>query len=165
MFSVPSTFTAFDVSGSCTERGTEPSAPRWNTTSTPRTAAWQRSYERSSPSTISTSSPSRLSRLPVAKLSSTRTSWPRSSNPRTRFDPMKPAPPVTSTFIRGNLQPGCKRTVLQCSRLEAAEANSPELEGQPAKQRDRSDHDAHLDDRRRARHLDELDARQDQDER
>ncbi len=28
-FSVPSTFTALEVSGSCTERGTEPSAPRW----------------------------------------------------------------------------------------------------------------------------------------
>jgi hypothetical protein len=28
-FSVPSTLTALDVSGSWTERGTEPSAPRW----------------------------------------------------------------------------------------------------------------------------------------
>ena len=27
--SVPSTLTALDVSGSCTDRGTEPSAPRW----------------------------------------------------------------------------------------------------------------------------------------
>ena len=33
---MPSTLTALDVSGSCTERGTEPSAPRWKTTSTPR---------------------------------------------------------------------------------------------------------------------------------
>ena len=33
--SVPSTLTAVDVSGSCTERGTEPSAPWWKTISTP----------------------------------------------------------------------------------------------------------------------------------
>ena len=42
-FSVPSTLTAFEVSGSWTERGTEPSAPRWKTTSVPRTALWTRS--------------------------------------------------------------------------------------------------------------------------
>ena len=30
---MPSTLTALDVSGSCTDRGTEPSAPRWNTIS------------------------------------------------------------------------------------------------------------------------------------
>ena len=34
--SVPSTLTALEVSGSCTERGTEPSAPRWKTISAPR---------------------------------------------------------------------------------------------------------------------------------
>src|SRR5581483_2910064 len=53
---------------------------------------------RSSPSTISTSSPSRFARNPVEKLSSTRTSSPRSTRARTRLEPMKPAPPVTSTF-------------------------------------------------------------------
>ena len=53
---MPSTLTAVDVSGSCTERGTEPSAPWWKTISTPRTAVWTRSYERRSPSTTSTSS-------------------------------------------------------------------------------------------------------------
>src|SRR3954454_5091403 len=47
--SVPSTFTALDVSGSWTERGTDPSAPRWLTTSTPPVAACTRSFERSSP--------------------------------------------------------------------------------------------------------------------
>ena len=41
--SVPSTFTAPVVSGSCTERGTDGSAPWWNTTSTPRVALCTRS--------------------------------------------------------------------------------------------------------------------------
>src|SRR5204863_258964 len=39
------------------------------------------------------------SRLPVAKLSTTTTSSPRSINASTRFDPMNPAPPVTTTRI------------------------------------------------------------------
>src|SRR3954467_5575763 len=55
-FGVPSTLTALDVTGSWTGRGTGPSPPRWYTTSTPRTAACTRSYDRSSPSTTSTSS-------------------------------------------------------------------------------------------------------------
>src|SRR5207253_2418257 len=41
--SVPSTLTALVVSGSCTERGTDGSAPWWNTTSMPRVAACTRS--------------------------------------------------------------------------------------------------------------------------
>src|ERR671911_770951 len=99
--SVPSTLTAVVVSGSCTERGTDGSAPWWKTTSAPRTAAWTRSYERRSPSTscTSSSSPTRFVRLPVEKLSSTFTSWPRSSSARTTFEPMNPPPPVTSAFI------------------------------------------------------------------
>src|SRR3712207_254212 len=40
-----------------------------------------------------------FSRLPVAKLSTTVTSSPRASRASTRFDPMKPAPPVTSARI------------------------------------------------------------------
>src|SRR6266545_3831290 len=44
------------------------------------------------------SRPSRLSRLPVEKLSRTRTSSPRSTSAATRFEPMNPAPPVTRTF-------------------------------------------------------------------
>ena len=100
---MPSTLTAVDVSGSCTERGTDRSAPWWKTSSTPRTAVCTRSYERRSPSTTSTSRPSeaRFARLPVEKLSSTRTSSPRSSSASTRFEPMNPAPPVTSTFGHG----------------------------------------------------------------
>ena len=47
---------------------------------------------------LDVSRPARFARLPVEKLSSTRTSSPRSSSARTRFEPMKPAPPVTSTF-------------------------------------------------------------------
>src|SRR5215217_4375717 len=43
-------------------------------------------------------SAARFRRLPVAKLSRTRTVSPRSTSARTRAEPMKPAPPVTRTF-------------------------------------------------------------------
>jgi len=38
--SVPVTLTSLVVSGSCAERGTDGSAPRWITQSTPFVAAW-----------------------------------------------------------------------------------------------------------------------------
>src|ERR671910_786239 len=43
---------------------------------------------------------SRFSRLPVEMSSSTVTSSPRAIRASTRFEPMKPAPPVTSEFMR-----------------------------------------------------------------
>src|SRR4051794_28541896 len=42
-------------------------------------------------------------RLPVAKLSSTRTSWPSASSRSTMWEPMKPPPPVTRTFTARSL--------------------------------------------------------------
>src|SRR5262245_54755027 len=117
--SVPSTFTALEVSGSWMDLGTEGIAPWWKTTSTPFTAAATRSYERRSPSISSASSASRLRRCPVEKLSSTRTSSPRAKRARTRFEPMKPAPPVTSVFMgrtnRGLI--GLRRNLLEWSVL------------------------------------------------
>src|SRR4051812_47320247 len=45
--------------------------------------------------------PSRFSRRPVARLSKTVTSSPRSRSASTRLDPMNPAPPVTSARMKG----------------------------------------------------------------
>ena len=42
------------------------------------------------------SAPARLLSLPEERSSTTSTSWPRSSSSSTRFEPMNPAPPVTS---------------------------------------------------------------------
>ena len=42
----------------------------------------------------------RFARLPVEKLSRTTTRWPASMNRSTVWDPMKPAPPVTTTIGR-----------------------------------------------------------------
>ena len=138
--SVPSMLTAVVVSGSWTERGTDGSAPWWKTTSAPRTAACTRSYERRSPSTswTSFSRPARFVRLPVEKLSSTRTSSPRSSSARTTFDPMKPPPPVTSVFIAGAFSIAAapaaasprRRQVAACSGIPATiprDAHSPAI--------------------------------------
>src|SRR4051812_34755408 len=63
-------------------------------------AASTRSSRRTSASIRCTSSPSRFERRPVERSSSTRTSSPRSTSRRARFDPTKPAPPVTRT-LRG----------------------------------------------------------------
>src|ERR1700761_9634128 len=43
--------------------------------------------------------PSRFARLPVERVSITVTRSPRSTRASTRFDPMKPAPPVTTQSI------------------------------------------------------------------
>ncbi len=61
------------------------------------------SASRMSASTSSTprsSAPVRFSRRPVEMLSTTVTSSPRSTRASTRFEPMKPAPPVTRVRIR-----------------------------------------------------------------
>ena len=56
--------------------------------------------------------PARGSRAcPVERLSSTVTSSPRASSASTRFEPMKPAPPVTSAFMR--------RRILECAAARA----------------------------------------------
>ena len=45
------------------------------------------------------SAPARLARCPVVKLSSARTDAPRCRRASTRWEPMNPPPPVTSTLM------------------------------------------------------------------
>src|ERR687897_1112651 len=104
-FTVPSTFTRASLAGSATDLRTSICAARWKITSgfvrlTRRlTAPASRTSATSSCAPFS-SAWSRFSRLPVEMSSSTVTSSPRASRASTRFEPMKPAPPVTSEFMR-----------------------------------------------------------------
>src|SRR5881628_1407215 len=88
--------TALELIGSSKERGTEGSAAWWSTNRTSCMAFRQVSRDRMSPCTNSIASltGSRLSSRPVARLSSTRTFWPRATSAWTRLEPIKPAPPV-----------------------------------------------------------------------
>src|SRR5918992_982411 len=64
-----------------------------------------------SPSTSSMSSATwtRFSLRPVAKLSSTRTSWPSARHRSTTCDPTKPPPPVIRTRISASLEDVVRR--------------------------------------------------------
>ena len=95
---VPWTLTVSVVSGSATERGTAPSAPSWNTSSVPATAVATVAGSASEPTTSSASGCT-FSLRPVERSSSTRTPCPAATSASTRCEPMKPAPPVTSTFM------------------------------------------------------------------
>ena len=98
-WSVPVTFEALAPSGSATERGTERIAAWWKTAVTPRTARSTVARLLRSPRMILSRllpfAKARLARLPVEKLSSTRTRCPCASRRSTTCEPMKPAPPVT----------------------------------------------------------------------
>ena len=94
---MPVQFTAWEPLGSSTERCTEGRAAKWKTASQPRTALSQAARSRTSPFSRSTCLATgwRLARVPVTRLSRTRTSQPRASAASTRWEPMNPAPPVT----------------------------------------------------------------------
>ncbi len=102
---VPSTLMRASFAGSATDLRTSIWAARWKMTSgfarptTSDTASASRMSISSSVAPFA-SALSRFSRLPVERLSTMVTSSPRSSSASTRFDPMKPAPPVTSAFMR-----------------------------------------------------------------
>src|SRR5205823_7924323 len=99
-WSVPVTLFALAPRGSFTDRGTDRIAAWWKTTRTPRVARSTTPRCRMSPRTTSSRRPNalakgRLLRAPVEKLSSTRTRAPSARSRSTRWEPMKPAPPVT----------------------------------------------------------------------
>src|SRR6185295_14541858 len=106
MLMKPETLASLLETGSSIERGTLPSAAWCSTSSAPSQARRQASRERMSPSmkrNLAQRSPPtafftwfRLSRLPVEKLSRPTTLCPWLSRCSTRFEPMKPAAPVTS---------------------------------------------------------------------
>src|SRR5580704_11188869 len=90
--------------GSARERGTDGRAAKWTTASVPAIASSRSSALSMDPSWSSTAGQSaRLSGEPVEK-SSSATTWSTkscSASIRQRFVPMKPAPPVTTTFTAG----------------------------------------------------------------
>src|SRR6476620_1890735 len=101
---VPPTLTPTSKTGSDTERRTPIWAARWKTTSGCR--VWKTSaIAAASVMSASTSSAplasawSRFSRRPVDRSSTTTTGSPRSTSASTRWEPMKPAPPVTRAFM------------------------------------------------------------------
>src|SRR5205807_9811262 len=90
-----------------TLRGTEARAAWWKMTSTPRHARRTRSRSVTSPwrKSIPPRARFKFARVPVIRLSSTRTVWPRASRASTRWDPINPAPPVTRHALIGPLAP------------------------------------------------------------
>ena len=98
---VPVALTWWVAMGSVRERGTEGRAAKWTTAWAPAITPSRSSALRMEPSTSSTEGEStRFSGEPVEK-SSRATTWSTKScraSIRQRFAPMKPAPPVTTTF-------------------------------------------------------------------
>src|SRR5215208_5927178 len=86
------------------ERSTCVSAAKLTIASQPAADSATASGSQMSPWKNSCAMPSRFARLPeYVSLSSTTTLSPRSARRRTKCEPMKPAPPVTSTRIRRSL--------------------------------------------------------------
>src|SRR3954451_8774512 len=117
---VPTTLTPASQAGSSIDLRTSICAARWKTMSGRAAARALRIRSASRMSASSKPAPRdsatvRFSRLPVARLSMTRTSSPRSSSASTRFEPMKPAPPVTrarmggGSYVRDRGEPGSLR--------------------------------------------------------
>ena len=97
-FSVPCTFTSFVETGSSTLRATDGSAAWCSTYFCPFIARATSPGLRMSPSTTRSCRPSRWAMFcmrPVVKLSRTVTVWPSWTSRSARWEPMKPAPPVT----------------------------------------------------------------------
>src|SRR6266704_3045240 len=92
------TFAAWEAHESFRDRGTPGSAARWKTTSIPATARRHTSASQRSPrrNSIAPSWPARFAASPVLRLSTTRTWWPSATNRSATWEPIRPAPPVTS---------------------------------------------------------------------
>src|SRR5579875_1390188 len=101
---VPTTLFSKFSAGSITESTTDPAAARWITVRTPAIASFRAPGLRISPRTIRTSATSEINlRLPRLRLSNTRTSPRALTKRRTRFEPIKPHPPVTNTGPLGTI--------------------------------------------------------------
>src|SRR4051794_11627997 len=143
---VPPTLTAASKAGSSTARRTSICAARWKTTSgrsvpttvpIASTSVMLASCSRAPPPTAA----SRFSRRPVERSSTTLTSSPRSRSASTRFEPMKPAPPVTSARMRPGAYPcrGRERAksstrwlpMARCSLISSRERSEGELLARP----------------------------------
>ncbi len=97
---VPMMFVSASNCGSFTERRTSICAAWWLTTSGRSCANTSATASASVMETSWKLAPGLMfERRPVARLSMIETSWPSAMKRSTRFDPMKPAPPVTSIFM------------------------------------------------------------------
>ena len=95
-FSVPATFTAQSRCGSCTETVTLAWAARWKMTSGSARSATAAKADSSATSTVSSSAAGLTrSARPEERSSTTTTRVPSATSESTRWEPMKPAPPVT----------------------------------------------------------------------
>ena len=97
----PRTLTSSASCGWALQYGMKCSAAMWKTASGANSATGRRSAELLMSPSTTVSVPgepccSRCACLPRLKLSKTRTSFPASRSESTRWDPMNPAPPVTS---------------------------------------------------------------------
>ena len=96
---VPTTLTSASKSGRRTEVGTSACAARWKQTSGPASVNTLPSAGSRMSSSTRLAADATFSRLPELRSSRTTTSSPRASRASTRFEPMKPAPPVTKSRI------------------------------------------------------------------
>src|SRR3954452_12275093 len=102
---VPTTLMEASNAGSSIDLRTSICAARWKTSSGATSAITRRTAAASAIDSSYSVAPrpraaSRFSLRPVARLSRTATSSPRSSRASTRLEPMKPAPPVTSARMK-----------------------------------------------------------------
>src|SRR6185312_856779 len=97
---VPWTSVSMNSAAPMIERSTWVSAAKLTTASHPAAASTTASASQMSPTTSSTSAPSRFALLPeYVSLSRTTTSSPAAASRFAKWEPMNPAPPVTSTLI------------------------------------------------------------------
>ena len=123
---VPPTLIAASKAGSASDLRTSIWAARWKTPRAaarrPARSARRRRGCRARPARRPpASAPSRFSRRPVERSSTTVTSSPRASSASTRFEPMKPAPPVTRALHRGRRSYGDRRA----ARHDGASPSAP----------------------------------------
>src|SRR3989442_9191370 len=97
--SVPTTFTSASKSGCSTDTRTSACAARWKQTSGRTSSKTRPESPRMSASCTRTPAAT-FSRFPLEKSSSTCTSSQPASNASTTWEPMKPAPPVTTARTR-----------------------------------------------------------------
>lgn len=96
---VPSALSAKQRAGSAIESMTPDIAARWTTASIPTMHRLNVGPSRKSPRQNFTADGNLGNFCPAERLSSTTTSCPNPAKCGTRFEPIKPAPPVTSIFI------------------------------------------------------------------
>src|SRR3954453_1137670 len=112
MLIVPSTLMRASWAGSLTDLRTSIWAARWKIASGRASATMVRTASASRMSASISRAPfasasSRFSRRPVDRSSITVTSSPRSTSASTTFEPMKPAPPVTTARMRRAILAAC----------------------------------------------------------